>query len=135
MNLHLLNHMKSRVLTLVVLVLLAVALAYGQPIESRVILSGTVYDQIGNTLAEAKVIATNEDGRQFETTTNEDGSYELMLPVNSYKPGGDFRKRISMYNVKVLFTGFKITEITGLKLVTTKVVNLRLDAVLEVGLH
>lgn len=135
MNLHLLNHMKPRVLTLVVLVLLAVAVTYGQPNGSKVILSGTVYDQIGNTLAEAKVIATNEQGWQFETTTNEDGNYELLLPVNSYKPGGDFRIRISMYNVKVLFTGFKVTEITGLKLVPTKVGNLRLDAVLEVGLH
>jgi hypothetical protein len=106
-NSHLLDQMKPRVFTLVILVLLACAVTYGQPNENEVILSGTVYDQIGNTLADAKVIATNEHGRQFETTTNEDGSYELSLPVNAYKPGGEFRKRVSTYSVKVLFRYFK----------------------------
>jgi len=126
--------MKLRVLQLLIVLLIAGAIVNGQKKENVVLLTGTVYDQLGVTCPAAKVIATNEKGTQFTTTTGKDGSYEISLPVNLFKPGGDFSKGISNYSLKVFLSGFHVTEIKGLKLVPIKSRASRLDVVLEVGI-
>ncbi len=134
MNLHLHKKMKQSFVQAFGMILVATTMAYGQKQTNTVFLTGTVYDQIGVVCPYAKVIATNQEGIAFETVTDEGGGFKLSLPGNVYKPGGDFRKRISTYSAKVLLTGFKVTEIHGMKLVPTRSGFLRLDAVLEVGI-
>lgn len=126
--------MKLRFLQSLIFLLVAFVAVSGQKQGNKVVLTGTVYDQVGNTCAHAKVIATNAEGKQFETTTKGNGSYEMSLPVNAFKPGGDFRKRISTYSVNVMLRGFHVTDIKGLKLVPIKTGKLWLDVVLQVGL-
>ena len=128
--------MRSRLLPSLILLLLVVAIVNGQKQEKTVLLTGTVYDQTGNTCADTKVIASDAAGKQFETRTKEDGSYEVSLPVNTFIAGGDFRtKRISVYSVKALLSGFHVTEIKGLKIIRPKSGTIRLDLTLELGIN
>ena len=111
-------------------------IAYGQKQDKTIILTGTVYDQVGSTTSGAKVIATDALNKQFETISKQDGTYQLSLPVSTFEPGRDFlTNHISVYSVKVLMSGFHVTEIKGLKFVRPQSGTLHLDAVLELGIN
>jgi hypothetical protein len=56
-----------------------------------IVLSGTVYDANGAVLVNARITATDETGRKFETVTNAKGVYELNLPYKNYEQQTDFR--------------------------------------------
>lgn len=47
------------------------------------ILSGTIYDASGAVIPKIKVTAVNENGKNFETETNNEGIYELSLVYNT----------------------------------------------------
>jgi hypothetical protein len=126
--------MTPKTLTAIVLCVFAVTLVSGQSQNHEVFLVGTVYDQVGDVCLGATVIAATATGKQFETITDKDGNYRIPLPVYTFKPGGDFKRKISEYTVKAILPGFKVTEISGLKYVPTKIGVVRLDIILEVGL-
>ena len=129
------EHWKSAVIQFAIFCFLSGGLTHGQSPQKKVLLLGAVYDQTGAPCPDAKIVAVGEKDESFETKTRADGSYELSLPVVSFKGGGDvYSRRISIYSIKASLAGFRITEVKGLKLVSPKTGKLRLDFVLEVGL-
>ena len=98
-------------------------------------LSGTVYDQKGEVISEAKVIIQNKNGKQYETLTNADGKYKIDLPYTAYKTADDVRNLfITRYTITVLSTGFRIAEIKEFIFTKPKSGNMQIDITLEVGL-
>ncbi|MGH9905354.1 MAG: carboxypeptidase-like regulatory domain-containing protein [Pyrinomonadaceae bacterium] len=49
------------------------------------LLTGIVYDQNGAVIVASRVVAYGSDGKEYETSTNSDGIYELQLPLGTYE--------------------------------------------------
>jgi hypothetical protein len=102
---------------LIFAVVLLGPVAYGQGTASIV---GTVTDQSGAAVPNAKILITNMDtGIIHSTTTNATGSYAAR------------ELAIGKYNVRVELAGFKAHELTGITLNVNDTV--RADAGLQVG--
>lgn len=95
------------------------------------ILSGSVYDANGYLITQAKITATNEKGEKFETQTNEDGTYILNLPYNPYD-GGDYKYKVSKYEIIVEKWGFEKGIISNFKFVPSSNGKMILDVALDV---
>ena len=123
-----------RVLQLLVLIFGLAVITNSQNID-KAILSGTVYDQIGGTIQNAKIIITDKNNKRFETVTNESGVYEIELPFTMYK--GNYNIRISLitkYSIRVESRGFRVTEIKNFNFIQPKSRKMQLDIALEVGI-
>jgi hypothetical protein len=94
-------------------------------------LTGTVYDAYGAVIVKAKVRALAGDGRTFDTTTNEDGVYVLVLPFNKYSSGIGFKE--SKYDIIVESPGFRRSETKGFVFSPSQFGKMYLDLALEVG--
>lgn len=84
-------------------------------------LAGTVTDQTGAVVANAKVTATSETGQVRQGTTGSDGTYKFGLLA----PG--------TYQVKFEASGFKAVEVPATKITVTETAVL--DGHLEVGVQ
>jgi hypothetical protein len=99
-------------------------------------LVGTVYDQRGAVIPDAKVVVQNKNGKRFETLADAEGKYKIDLPYTLYKTPSDVRSLpITRYTITVLFRGFRITEIKEFIFTKPYIGNMQLDVVLEVGIN
>lgn len=49
------------------------------------LLTGVVYDQNGAVIITSRVVAYGPDAKEYETSTNSEGIYELQLPLGTYE--------------------------------------------------
>jgi phosphatidate phosphatase APP1 len=125
-----------RFLQILVLILVSVLLASGQKNGSTAVLTGNIFDQIGDVLPNTKIIVTNQKGQRFETLSDENGSYNINLPVTVYEGNFDIRKLpITKYKVRFETSVFKSLEIEEFNFIQNKSKKLQLDVALEVGIH
>jgi hypothetical protein len=47
-------------------------------------LTGIVFDQTGAVLAKTKVTSSDKDGKKYQSESDSEGRYELILPVGKY---------------------------------------------------
>ncbi len=87
--------------------------------ETLITLSGVVYDPLGSLVVKAKVTAKTKNDRLIETTTNDDGIFELRLLSETYQ-------------IEVESPGFKISKLPNYKVVNTTYGKMNQDIVLEV---
>ncbi len=73
-----------KVLQILVLIFGLIVLANGQNAEKIFVLSGTVFDSAKAVVPATEVIAENKDGRNFQTTSDENGIYRLSIPYGEY---------------------------------------------------
>src|SRR3989442_15103735 len=110
--------MKHLGLTILAL-LCSFGLASGQTAGTGAV-AGTVTDQSGAGVPEAKIVVTNEATGETRTLTSQ-GSGSFMAPL--LPPGA--------YRVEISKTGFKVAVRAGLRITVTETA--RLDVSLEVG--
>ena len=91
-------------------------------------LSGTIFDQQGAVIPQAKVTVKG-NGKVFDTVTNDEGFYVLIIPFNPYKPGG----MPIRYNITVESNGFRTSETKGYVFIPSYTGRMSLDIALEVG--
>ncbi len=124
-----------KVLQILVLIIGLTLAANGQKHNETAILTGIIFDQMGEVITDAKIIVINQKGKKFETVTNEKGNYEIKLPVTVYKGNFDITKLpITKYTIRVESRGFRIFEIKEFNFVQPKSRKIQLDIALEVGL-
>ena len=91
-----------------------------QNVDKKAILSGTVYDTNGSVLVHAHLVARSSRAKEYEATTNAEGSYKLELPVDVYK-------------IEVNATGFCPTTVEMFRVRKSPFRVMPLDVVLEVS--
>lgn len=118
------------VLATLLLLLTLAAIANAQP-DNIVVLSGTVYDQVGAVIPNTKIIALNDHGESFVTVTNEEGVYKLELKFVRY--GSKKTLKAATYEITAdrANTGFKKTILKDFKVVPAYKGSMQLDLVLE----
>ena len=94
-------------------------------------LRGTIYDAQGSVVVKANVMAVNADKKKFETFSNENGEYELVLPFNKYDSSRNFREAV--YDISVESPGFTKTVINGYVFIPSQFGTMQLDLALKVG--
>ena len=121
--------MGFRAVAILFFLLLSAAHALGQQAGSSE-LTGTVYDPYGAVVVGAKVTAVAADGKKFTTVTNDEGSYRLTLPYQSYFASRKFK--MSKYDVIVESLGFRRSETKGYAYIPSQFGKMTLDIALEV---
>jgi hypothetical protein len=95
------------------------------------VLTGTIYDALGNVVPLIKVVAINAEGKTFETFSNEEGIYNLTLPFNKYR-AGNFRE--AKYDIIVgPGSGFRQSVTKGFVFIPSQFGKMQLDIALEIG--
>src|SRR5215831_10650193 len=110
-----------RILGLVLCVCVVAVLAAKGQTAATGALAGTVTDQTGAVVANAKVTVTSETGQVRQGSTGSDGTYKFgILPPGTYQ-------------VKFEASGFKAVEVPATKITVTETAVL--DGHLEVGVQ
>lgn len=105
-------------------------------IERITNLNGQVLDYAGSLITNAKVVAVDQKGRRFETTSSPNGYFELKLPFIAFffdsklkQWTGDASEPLK-YDFSVVAPGFKIFQIKQLIVTNGAEGDLNLDVVL-----
>ena len=94
-------------------------------------LKGTIYDAQGSIVVKAKVTAVNASKKKFETFSNENGEYEIVLPFNKYDLSRNFKEAI--YDISADSPGFTTTVIKGYVFIPSQFGKMQLDIALKLG--
>jgi Carboxypeptidase regulatory-like domain len=107
-----------KVLQILVLIFGFTVFANSQNAEKMFVLSGTVFDSEKSVVPGTEITAENEDGRKFQTTSDEKGVYKISIPFGEYT---------------IIFhkDGFKITKVIEFE--NSLLPEKSFDANLEVG--
>jgi hypothetical protein len=79
-----------------------------QSVEKKVeaVLTGTVYETNGSVILHAQLLARSLAGKEYQATTNTEGSYKIELPLDVYKieasAPGFCPSRVEMFRVRKL---------------------------------
>lgn len=94
--------------------------------EQTMTLTGAIYDIQGSAIAQqAKVVAYDKAGRKFEAATDDEGFYQMPLPLAPYKMS-------ALYKIEVTAPGFCVERLERYKIVDATHGKMSLDFVLEV---
>lgn len=97
------------------------------------LLNGTIYDATGALVTSAKVVAVSENGKEFETETDENGNYSLNLPYKIFDNKSSTRFRIAKYEIIVDLEnrGFEKYILKDFKFVPSTLGKMFLDIALD----
>jgi hypothetical protein len=91
-----------------------------QPNGPKTMLTGVVYDINGAVVVDTLIVAYNKDGKKYETATNDEGVYQVELPL-------------ALYKIEVGAHGFCPAQVDGFRTVNSTYGKMSLDFVLEVA--
>lgn len=75
-------------------------------VNTKAVLSGTVYDANGAVISDVKITAVNQKGEIFDTFSNAEGNYILNLPYTKYDAKSASTFKMAKY--EITFDGTKI---------------------------
>ncbi|MBA3633205.1 MAG: carboxypeptidase regulatory-like domain-containing protein [Acidobacteria bacterium] len=88
--------------------------------KQKMILTGAVFDKNGAVILDAKIVAYQNDGTKYESSTNTDGIYKTELPL-------------AIYQIEISANGFCTSKIKNYRVVNSTYNKMSLDVVLGVA--
>jgi hypothetical protein len=120
-----LRFMKKALLALPVVLLLSFGV-FAQSPDSvqtngpKTMLTGVVYDINGAVVVDTLIVAYKRDGKKYETATNDEGVYQIELPL-------------ALYAIQVGASGFCPAQVDRFRVINLPHGKMSLDFVLEVA--
>jgi hypothetical protein len=88
--------------------------------EPKMMLTGVVYDINGAVVVDTLIVAFNKGGKKYEAATNDEGVYQIELPL-------------ALYAIEAGASGFCPAQVKRLRIVNSTHGKMSLDFVLEVA--
>ena len=106
-------------------------------IERLTNLTGQVVDHTGSLITRAQIVAVDEKGRRFETTSSPNGYFHLSLPFTAYFWNAKLKRWVgeaaqpSKYSLSITCVGFATFEMRELLITNGARGSLNMDIVLS----